>query len=146
MIANREKVGFTIGSGVADSLHRLAETVYTPNKVTEVRESHPFFPVDDALSAWFLETWLAEFGNSIGSSWQSLAQRGIVRQEFSLFLPNLLEAPQAATTSRPQLTLPGKPGGASSTLSDNSADREWNASPLGTSAKTETTTSQYTRG
>ena len=82
-IAWREKVGFTVGSGVASRLAALADSITAlPQPSTEALYG---YAAKTPLERWLLSEWLKSFGDSIAESWDELQNRGLVRQAFNLY-------------------------------------------------------------
>ncbi|MFI7080215.1 asparagine synthetase B family protein [Micromonospora sp. NPDC049903] len=84
-VANRRKEEFTNGSGLTAELRRIAEAMFPPARVAEIVAAHPSFPIDDPFSAWFFTRWWEADGNSLGDNWQSMVDRGLFRQQWSVY-------------------------------------------------------------
>jgi asparagine synthase (glutamine-hydrolysing) len=86
-VAFRDKAEFSHGSGVTAELSRIAAALFPPSAVVRLGAAFPSFPIDDSLSAWFASRWLELFGTTIGTTWESMADRGLFRQRSTLYLP-----------------------------------------------------------
>jgi asparagine synthase (glutamine-hydrolysing) len=86
-VAFGEKAEFSHGSGVTAELTRIATERFPATEVKGLSEAFPSLPVEDALSAWFVSRWLEFFGTSIGTTWESMVDRGLFRQRSTLYLP-----------------------------------------------------------
>jgi asparagine synthase (glutamine-hydrolysing) len=85
-IADREKVEFKDGSGLSNSLWKLAEDFCSKKQLFEVNAAFPSFCVNSSLAGWFLLSWFNEFGCTIGTDLSQMRSRGLFRQSVSEYM------------------------------------------------------------
>ncbi len=86
-VAFGDKAEFSHGSGVTAELAQIAAERFPAVEIARLSTAFPSLPIEDALSAWFVSRWLEFFGTSIGTTWESMVDRGLFRQRSTLYLP-----------------------------------------------------------
>ena len=85
-VAERTKVEFKDGSGLASHLYALGQKFCTADDVENLRQKYPTFGINNPVSAWLFTLWLEHFGSSIGENCIDMRDRGIIRQEVNDYI------------------------------------------------------------